>query len=218
MLFKDFKSVMAGLKAWREKRLKVSERKVFFDRHKTLLPFKEQQLGKYENGRADPDLTTFIEQLLPAYGIKYLDRFLLGYCPPTLNGLSEVRHLRLGDGIDAERKYNKTVRYGVSDPMFLGRFPVRVDRFVVPKGECSTKIQHDGYNYLVVTRGQVRCELEEHIDGKVIVKSFDLQLGESLLFPTTLWHSIEATGEELTSEFIVATPSWAAIDDVVERS
>jgi len=218
MHFRDAKSIAEGLKSWREEYLKKTRREVREHGNKTkVLTYSgEQQLERYENGKAFPHLDLLIEGIFPAYEIHSIDRFLLGYCPPRLHGLSEVQHLREGRQIRSEERYGGTVRHGISDPKFLGRVPIRVDRFVIPKGKKSETIRHSGYNYLLVIRGSVRCHLEEEDGGKSNQKPYDLKSGDALLFPTKLWHSIEATGVEDEAEFVVASPGWAH-EDVQEK-
>jgi quercetin dioxygenase-like cupin family protein len=215
MRFESAKAFGQGLKFWRETFLKNLSLAKIGARSKYYTDPTAQQFRKIEDGKAFPNLKVIIEDVFHAYEIGDLDRFILGSCPPRLQGLSEVQHLRQGNGkevgqIGPAQEYGGAIRYGISDTRFLGRIPIRVDRFVIPKGRKSDTIQHSGYNYLLVTKGRVRCHLQEEESGKS--EAPILETGEALLFPTKLWHSIEAIGKEETAEFIVAAPRWAHDD------
>jgi quercetin dioxygenase-like cupin family protein len=212
--FKSSKFLGPGLKSWREEVLKESlEDVVNRGKVRSKNAYADaQQFRRFENGTSFPTIDRLIEDILPAYNIQYFDAFFLGHWSPRYHGLSEVRHLRAGDEISHQKQYGGTTRFGVGDAMFCGQVPVRIDRFIVPRGTKSDTIRHSGYNYLLVTKGEVSCELTEaETGGKGKSKCFDLKTGDALLFPTTLWHSIKAVGNN-DAEFVVAVPTWAGED------
>jgi mannose-6-phosphate isomerase-like protein (cupin superfamily) len=72
----------------------------------------------------------------------------------------------------------------------------------VEANRSSTTAAHEGYNYLLVTKGKVKCHFS---DGRE-EKSLDLGAGDAVAFSTRLHHKVEAVDGEV--DIVVARSAW----------
>lgn len=198
----DKHSLGPALKVWRERKdwsvPEVVARSK--DPNISKTPFDANTAHLWEAHKRYPKFDHLVEDILPAYGITSFDQFLLLCCTNQNPDVGSVRHIKRKDLTG-----NKELGVEISSARasLLGEAtPVRIDMMSVDEHGESSFATHQGYNYLLVTRGHVKCHFSDGQKEKVV----ELTEGDAVAFSTLLKHKVESVDGQV--DIVVARSAW----------
>lgn len=148
-------------------------------------------------------LQRFLEEILPAYGIEDVTDFdlFLDYCFD--HSLASIAVIKAKDIIDV-KNLNGTREYLIHPDLLKGN-RARISIITIERNGSTVWQNHEGHEFLRISKGSIKAEFAEKETGGR-KKTFLLEKGDALAFPSALYHCFANIGED-EAELTIARPT-----------
>lgn len=187
-----------ALKYWRESKKKTRQDITDASKVGGKRGFAIQEVGKFENG-VGFSYQRLVEKILPAYGIVDVGDFDLFVDHCKGHSIDDVVFVMDTSRIIHENHESEEILINPED------LKSNRSRISVIKIRTSTKWQqHEGHEFVLVSKGRVRAEFSVEQDGRRTTQ--ELKAGQGVAFPCALFHSFTNI-DSVESEITIARPT-----------